>query len=327
MPDSKAQYDVVVIGAGPAGFTAGTYLARFRFKTLLLDSLAIAPPPGGEEAGRSTISGFYQNIPGFPEGIERQDLKWRGILHAQNSGCDYRIDKVISVTRHPKHFTLHCETKGYTATTLFFAMGVQDRWPELPGLATYVGQALFLSVESNGKEAEGKEAGVIGHDEYAALSAIRLRDYTEQVTLLTHGEALACSKELQGVLSYLNIPVVESRIKTISETDSCIRCLLLENNRMVNAHVLFAPTQYRIPRSQLAQELGVHVDTAGYIQVNDRFETSLPNTYAVGDITARGPELVIASYFQGMCAAWALYEETFQKRLQHLLVASKELSR
>lgn len=319
----QPQYDAIVLGAGPAGFTAGIYLAQFKFKTLLLESMTEYPAgPLEIPPGRSSVSGFYFNVPGFPDGISREDLKWRGIEQAKHAGCEYRIDEAYAINKDHTYYTVRCRTREISTTAIFLAMGVKDVWPDLPGVHSYVGRSLFFSVTLSGRAADGKVAAIIGNDDHAAMEALRLTDYASQVYLLTHDAPLHLSEEMKAVLAQLNIPIIQSRIKTVEEEEEgIIHGVILENNQEIPVRFLFFPSQERHPRSNLAEDAGVHVDVAGFIHVNERFETNLPNIYAIGDITARGPEQVITSYYHGMQAAWAFYEERFQKKLHQVLSA------
>src|SRR5690606_12933182 len=136
--------------------------------------------------------------------------------------------------------------------------------------------------------AQNKMAGVIGHDDHAALEAIRLYLMNAQACLLTLGEELQCSETLKFLLSQCDITVYTQRVKTILEENGILTGLIFEHNTVQPFEVLFYPSVFRIPRSHLAQELGVHVDGAGFIQINERYETNIPQIYAIGDLTARG---------------------------------------
>jgi thioredoxin reductase (NADPH) len=317
-PVRDPDYEVVILGAGPAGSTAGIYLARFRFRALLLET-ADTTMTGTDWAARSGIAGYYYNVPGFPEGIQRYELKWRCIQQAQIAGCDYRLDKALSVTQNHGSYTVTCETGSYTTRALIFAMGVEDTWPEVPGLEKVAENAMFWSVYANGYEAIEKPAAIIGNDEHAILEAIRLHTYTPHVSLLTNGYELTSSPDVQDILTDLNIPIFITPIASLQNEGDYLHGVILEDHHMVPAEILFSASRKKTPRSMLAQSLGVHVDAAGVIQVNERFETNIPDVFAIGDITSRGPEQVVTSYYHGMQAAWALNEERFHTRLHQLL--------
>lgn len=320
-------YEAIILGAGPAGFTAGIYLARFQIKTLLLETLADYTASEHDiSSARSSVSGRYFNVPGFPKGIERNELKWQGIQQAKNAGCDYRIEAAYRVTQEHTQFVVHCEHQVYSTQHVIFALGTQDTWPHLPGVHQFIGRCIYWSVESNGKGAENRPAAVLGHNERAVIEAIRLREFTPDVYLLTNGMLLQCPEDLKAILAYLNIPVIQERIKILHGEDEMLSALTLEDNTELTVSFLFVSNQPRHPRSDMAQALGVHVDATGFIHVNDHFETNIPNVFAIGDITSRGPEQVVTSYYHGMVAAWFIYENRFEKTLQnHLLAASRIL--
>jgi thioredoxin reductase (NADPH) len=280
----ETDHDVIVLGAGPSGATASTYLGRFGIKTLLLEALAAHATTPEDLTVRSTVSGCYYNVPGFPEGISREEFKWRGIQQAIHYGVEYRIDQVNTITRDGIVFSVHCDNQRYTARTLFFALGVEDHWPEVPGLDAYAGQSLYWSVETNGFEGRDKLSGVIGADDPAALEALRLFMMTGNAALFTVGEPLKCSDKLLAALEQSRIPIYTARVRSVVGKDGCLHALELANDDVIPVQVLFFPEPIKYPRSELAQVLGVHVDSAGFIQVNERFETNVPAVYAIGDM-------------------------------------------
>lgn len=318
--DQPNHYQVIVLGAGPAGATAGIYLAEFKLKTLLLN----AQSPHYSAAMDShrpehTPMGMYFNVPGFPQGIHRQELKWLCIEQAQRAGCDAREDTIESVSRSPQYFTVTCRAGTFTADTLIFALGVENALPDIPGINHLIDRSLFWWVEFNGAAATNKPSAVVGVTDRAALSALRLKNYTDSVVLLTHGQPLSCTPAVRHLLEKERIPVIETRIKTLSSEHDYLSRLTFSNNEELPVEVLFSPEHEHRPRSEMARALGVHVDAAGFIQVNEWFETNVPHIYAVGDITSRGPEQVITACYHGMQAAIHLSDTMFQRRLQHQL--------
>ncbi len=311
-------YDVIVLGGGPAGATAAIYLSRFLFKTLLLDTLPQNPLEYNLlEAGRSSSPGIYSNVLGFPNGINRQELKWRGISQAQNAGCTYRMDKAIAVTNAGDGFIVHCEEGQFFTENLIFALGIQDDWSTLPDAKHFIGHSLFWSVDVNGKEAQDKPAGVIGHDDFAVEQALRLHLFTPKLYFLTHGHPCEWSarEKIEPFFDRFQIPVFEQRISELVGPAPRLDSVVLADGQALDIKFLYVPSQYQHPRSELAQQLGVYTDIRGYIQVNDRFETNVPHIYAIGDLCTKSRKQVTAAAAHGMEVAWTL----FDKRVQNML--------
>lgn len=319
-----SNYDVIILGAGPAGYTAGIYLARFLFKTLLIDLLVVDPKHYEKGASRSITPGAYHNVPGFPGGITRHELKWKGIQQAQEEGCDYQMDSAVAVTQDPEtgYFLVHGQERTYHGKNLIFATGIEDDWADLPGLEKLVGHSLFWSVELNGKDAQGKSAVVIGHDDIVVQEALHLQMFTNQIYVLTHGKPLQCSEKSKmcEMLSHFQIQVYEQRIKTILCKGETLEKLVLEDGQEIKANILFSPSQFQRPRNALAVNLGVNVDSRGYLIINQQFETNIPSTYAVGDIATKHlHKSVLCAYYQGMEVAWVLHDKQFRTLLRNTM--------
>jgi thioredoxin reductase (NADPH) len=255
-------------------------------------------------------------VPGFPNGIERHELKWLGIQHAQQAGCDYHIGSVTAISREDTRFRVITEDRNYTAEALFLAVGVRNQWVEIPGLNQSVGQSIFWSVESNGKEAVGQPAAVLGYDAHAVEQALRLRRFSPTVSLFTHGNVLACDDpRLLNHLKHTGIPIYSQRIKTVVSHEHHLEAIIVEDNQRIPVSTLFIPPLHQEPNIGLVAQLGVVQDAQGYVEVDEHFETSVPNVFAIGDMVSRGHKQVLTSCYQGMEAAWAYYERVFQKQM------------
>jgi thioredoxin reductase (NADPH) len=314
----QAQYDAIVLGTGPAGVTAGIYLARFQLKTAIIGNpcRGVAEDSGNPE----TIPVVYHNVPGFPEGISCSAFVERGLQQAKEEGCTVIWDDVIALsqTSH-QHFIVQGEKSLYTGQAIFYALGLRHGWPTFSGSNHYVGHGVYLAVDANACEASGAQAAIIGHDDYSAVEAIRLHSFAERVFLLADGQPLELSDEVADVLSDLGIDVIPDAILALQGDGQRLTHIDFVGGRREAISVVFLPEHWLQPQSQLARQLGVTVDAQGYIQVNERFETNIGNVYAMGDVTSRGPEQVITACYHGMQAAWAFYEGRFHEQMYQLL--------
>jgi len=323
MDTQQLKYDAIIIGAGPAGFTAGIYLGRFLLKTLILETTVVDPLIYNKKAARSLMPGIYHNVPGYPQGIERHELKSSGIQQAQELGCDYQSKQVLSIERQSEFFEVLCENASYTGKNIILAMGIQDAWSDLPNLDHYVGQSLFWSVEVNGMEAKDHPAGIVGSDDTAFEEAIRLCVYSPKVYLLTNGEVLRLSEDMQECETNFSVEVIEDPIQAVTGDKGTIQKILFEGGHEIEINTLFSPPCYQYTANLLAHRLGVQMDEQGFIRVNHQYETSMPQVYAIGDIANTPHKQVISAMYQGMEAAWNINNKHFKEMLQE---TSKEMS-
>jgi thioredoxin reductase len=295
-PDSYT-YDVAVIGGGPAGLSAALWLARYLHSVVVVDS---GDPRNWETRG---INGFLG-----AHSIRSPELRKRGRADAEKYGAKLIDDKVETAKKLDDDCYRLKLAKGDTidARRLLLAIGLQDKWPDIPGLADCYGETAHVCPDCDGYETRDENTVVIGSGKKAVGMALSLTTWTDKIVICTNGEKAGMDAELLQKLKKLTIPVLEQSVTCIKSNDGEIKCIELGDGMSLDCERLyFAIGQY--PSDDLGKELGCTRDDVGRIVIDERNHTTVKNVYAAGDI-APGPQMAIAAAASGAIAALAIHQ-------------------
>lgn len=290
------QYDVAIVGGGPAGLTAALFLARYLHSVVVIDS---RDPRNWEARGIHGYLGLH--------GITPPELRARGRIEAEGYGAEF-VDGSVGTVRRDDHerFTLALEDgRSFTSRRLLLAIGIKDAWPKVPGIDTCYGETVHHCSDCDGYEARGRRTVVIARGRKAAGMAFALTTWTHEVVICTNGEAAAIDPRQMAKLEALGISVNEQPITHLEAEGSEVRAVVLADGTTVECRrVFFAIGHY--PADDLGIQLGCARDDEGLIVVDDRCHTSVRNVFAAGDITP-GAHLAIAAAGHGAIAAVAMH--------------------
>jgi thioredoxin reductase len=293
-----APFDVAIVGGGPAGLSAGIWLARYLHRVLLVDS---GDPRNWETRG---INGYL----GHP-GVRPTELRGMGREEARQHGVelvDATCDTVAGVDEDTFELVLS-NGRSFRARRLLLAIGLKDVWPDIPGLEQIYGANAHVCPDCDGHECRHKKVVVIGKGRKAVGMALNLTTWTNEIIICTNGEpadfdlAEYCRK-----LDAVNIPVIQAPITCITHSGTRVHSLEFEDGISLDTDKIFlAVEQY--PADDLGAQLGCERDAGGHIVVDDAYHTSVLNCYAAGDIVP-GPQLAIAAAGDGAIAALAIHK-------------------
>ncbi len=298
MPD----VDALILGGGPAGLSAALVLARALRRVAVLDGDA-----DGVKA-RSTWPQVNHNLLGWPDGLPAARLRELGRAQL----CDYDSMEVID---EPAASVVGTDG-GFVATTaqgrerrgriVLLATGVEDSYPRFPGWEDYVGRSLHWCLACDAYAARSKRLVAIGADEAAALDALQLRRFTEDVVLVTGTtEACAVDDEHRRRLETAGVDVVEGAVVGAEGSDGRLEALLTSDGTRVpcdEAFSLLPP----VPRNGLASALGASTDPAGFVGVDAEQRTDVPGVFAAGDLTRRHSHQLATALHEGTQAGHAM---------------------
>lgn len=272
-------YDVIIIGAGPAGISAGLYTIRANLKVLILykDQSAL------EKTDR--IENYY----GFEKGISGQDLYEAGIKQAKNLGVEVKKEEVTNIQfGENNQYTVMTENQNYDTKTVIFATGNKKNIPKIKGIKEFEGKGISYCAVCDGFFYKNKDIAVLGNGRYAISETNALIHIANHITILTDGEK---PPEIRAE----NVDIDTRKIREI-KGDKKIEEIEFEDSTKMKTEGLFVALGVA-GSNEFAKKLGI-LTQKDRIVVNENMETNIPGIYACGDCTG-GLLQVSKSVYEG----------------------------
>ena len=290
---SDASPEVLIVGAGPAGLTAATYLARFRRRVLVAD--------GG--APRACWIPVSHNMPGFPQGITGDAILKRMTDQATEYGAVIEAGRVERLTRDGDGFIARINNREVGVRAVLMATGVVDHHPDLPGVERAIERSLVrICPICDGYEAIDKAVAVIGDDDKGVREAAFLRTYSDRVTLIHigSGDALTGQDEMER----LGIELIRAPIDNVQlEGD---RVTALSWGGTFRTFDLVYSALGTSANAELARALDARIGEDGRLFVDPHQATSVKGLYAAGDVV-RGLNQIAVASAEAAVAATAIH--------------------
>lgn len=292
--------DAIAIGAGPAGLTAGFYLAHYGFDTLIFEEKIAG--------GYAAEIPLLENYPGCLEGISGKDLVDKMAQQCQKNGAEiHQFERVCGLNFKGKMYIVTTEKSDYSAEAVVIASGRSPRELEVPGKSQFHGKGVSHCAVCDGFFFKERKVIVVGDDSRAAEVAIFLSGLASHVKLVCQKEKLCAEKILIENLEKQKIEILGNMELKEIKGDNKVKSVVLvdkatEHTKEIDTDGIFFQLE-GIPNSQIARESGIKVDKDGYILVDDKARTNIDLVYAVGDITASPTKMVITAVAQAAGAA------------------------
>lgn len=258
-------YDVIIIGAGPAGITASLYIKRANLNTLVI----YKDKSNLEKAEK--IENYY----GFENGITGIKLYEKGIQQAKNIGVDVKKEEVIKISGDNKNFTIFTDKEKYTAKSLILATGNKKNQPKIKGLEEFEGKGISYCAICDGFFFRNKDVTVLGSGNYAISETNELINIAKHITILTNG---AKAPEFRAE----NVNIATKPIKEICGEDRVEKIEFEDGSQMKTDGIFVA--QGVAGSVDFAKKLGI-ITNKNNIVVNENMETNIKGIYACGDAT------------------------------------------
>jgi thioredoxin reductase (NADPH) len=293
--EAKSVLDAVVIGAGPAGLTAASYLRRFHRNLVVIDA----------QESRARWIPESHNIPGFPHGIGGHELLSQLRSQALRYGTHISPGTVVALSRDNATFVVKTATDAFESSCVLLATGIRDRLPKLAGAEEAVLRSLlrFCPI-CDAFEASGKDIAVIGDGEHADREADFLRTYSDRITLVHIGEPRTSLQNQR--LRERGIQIIELALNHLKIDSNNLR-LDLPDGTVRSFDVCYAALGCT-PQNMLAANLGAKLDANATLLVNAHQETSIPGLYAAGDVV-RGLNQVVVAAAEAAIAATDIHNK------------------
>ncbi|MCK5696053.1 MAG: thioredoxin-disulfide reductase [Desulfobacula sp.] len=276
---AKTDYDLVIIGAGPAGLTAGIYAARARMNVLLLEKAV----PGGQ----ILVTDWIENYPGFPEGISGFDLAEKMKTQAEELGLRIETLEVHSLNLSEELKEIVLKDKSITTKSLIIASGASPRTLGI-GEDKFIGKGVSFCATCDAPFFKEKTLVAIGGGDTAVQEAIYLTKFAQKVYLVHRRDELRAAKILQErAFANDKIELVWDSIPTGIEGFFGVESVKIKNVKTNEEKTLKADGCFIwvgiLPNTSFLND-AVETDEFGFIRSGANMQTSVPGVYAVGDV-------------------------------------------
>jgi len=297
------EYDVIIIGAGPAGLTAGIYIGREDLKALIIDK--------GIKGGNANMAPVIGNFPGY-KSITGLELLNNIGKQAEKYINIQEYEKIVEIQKNTNIITLKTDKNNYRTKSLIICSGTTYRKLGVPGEDSYIGKGISYCSICDGMLFKGRDVLVIGGGNSAVSHALHLKDIGVNVKLVHRRDELRAQKYLQDKIEEEKIPIIWNTVVKEIKGDMFLKSVILQNRETnieeeMEISGLFLAVGEK-PNSDIATDIGVNIDEMGYIITDKNQKTNIKNIYAAGDITGGVKQLVVACG-EGAVAAVNVYEE------------------
>lgn len=324
---SLSEYDLTIVGAGPAGLAAAVYAASEGLRAVTIEAVA----PGGQAGTTSMI----ENYLGFPQGISGGELATRATAQARRFGAEVLLARRLAqITSDGPGYVAHLsDGAAIQSRAMLVASGVDWRRLEVPGIDDLLGSGVYYGAgPSEAVTCSGCRVAIVGGGNSAGQAVIRFSRYASRVTLLVRGRSLEASMSLYLIsqLKQLGNVEVQTNTEVVGlESDTHLRALMISSGGTVArfpADVLFVCIG-GVPRTQGAAAVGLALDGAGYVRTGAELsssagslngwplsrqplplETNLPGLFAAGDVRSGSIKRCAAAIGEGSMAVALVHQ-------------------
>lgn len=296
------KYDVIIIGAGPAGMTAAIYAKRAGLDVAMLESMA----PGGKMVKTFDI----QNYPGFAK-INGADLSMNMFEHTQKLGVPYLYGDVVKIEDGEYKKVICVDGNVYTAKAIIIATGTKEKLLNIPGEIKFTSRGVSYCAVCDASFFKDKTVAVIGGGNSALEEALYLSEQVAKLYIIIRRDVFRGEETVQEkVKNHPKIEIIKKHIPVEITGDTKVNGLIIENVDTKERTVLdvdgIFPYIGSVPNTSFVKDLGI-VDEAGYVLVNERMETAVAGIFSAGDCNKKELRQVVTATSDGAIAGQNAY--------------------
>ncbi len=300
-------YDVIIIGAGPAGLTAGLYTGRYRLKTLLLEKMAIG--------GQIIMSATIENYPGFPGGISTSELIDKMEKQVREVGVEIENAEANAIESNPvgltRIFSVKTPDKNFSAKSLIISTGAHWKRLGVPGEEKLVGKGVSFCATCDAPFFRNKEVVVVGGGDKAIEEALFLTSYAAKVMIVHRRNQLRATEILQEKaksnpkISFILDSVVEEVIGENKVEAVKVKNVITGLTSSISCQGIFIFIGIT-PNTEFLKN-NLETDDSGFIITDNKMETSRDGVFACGDCRQKNLYQVITACGEGAQAAFSAH--------------------
>jgi len=292
-------YDMIIIGGGPAGYTAAMYSSRGGLSVLLIEKMS----PGGQMG----LTGDIDNYPGFPEGVDGFTLGMNMQAGAERFGAETVYGEVISVDFTDKIKKVVTDSGEYLSKTAVIATGASPRKLGLSDEERLTGKGVHYCAHCDGRFYKDKTVIVVGGGNSAAQDALYLSRLAKKVYLVHRRDTLRATKIYHDPLMQAeNVEFLWNSAVTALHSEKRLNAVTVRNLQRGEEQTLEADGLFvsigREPATELFKE-GLHLNGAGYIVADETTKTNIDGVFAAGDVREKALRQVVTAVADGAVAA------------------------
>ena len=294
-------YDVIVVGGGPAGLTAALYAGRARFKTLLVESYSVP--------GQAVITDYVENYPGFPDGINGFDLIGKFKKQAERFGVEFKVGDVKNIKKAGNGWEIEAEGKVHMALSLIIASGARPKRLGIEGEERLQGHGVSYCATCDGALYKDKDAVLVGGGDTAIQEALFLTRFVKKLSVVHRRNRLRATKILQErALADKKIEFIwESMAVEILGKDRVeglrVKNIKTEKETEISCGGVFIFVGYS-PNTDFLRGI-LKLDKDGYILTDQDMKTSKKGIFACGDSRKKLLRQVVTACGDGATAAFS----------------------
>lgn len=297
-------YDLIIVGSGPAGCTAGIYASRSKISNVIVGKML---------GGTATEAHKISNYPGFNE-ISGMELSMKFLEQAKENGSEVLNESVVDIKKNGDIFDVTTSSGvNISAKTVIVATGTDRNKLLIPKEDEYLGKGLSYCATCDGMFFRDKVVAVIGGSNAATMAAVMLSDIAKQVYIVYRGTELRGEEAwIDQVKSKDNVEIIYTTLITSLEGESRLERVKLskpyKGSEYLNVDGVFVEIGSE-PNNLMAEKLGLETDEKKYIKVNEEQKTSIDGVWAAGDCTTNSNRFhqIVCATSEGAIAASSVY--------------------